>query len=138
MIDYSKLQSSLKHLELQYENYSTLDDALPILLKEGVKESVIQRFEVCFYTLWKCLKRYMIESLGLADLPSSPKPIFKIANENKLFASPLEDWLAYADARTNTSHDYSHKKAEDAIKVIASFIDDAIGIYQTMTGKTWE
>ncbi|NCC51127.1 MAG: nucleotidyltransferase [Spartobacteria bacterium] len=138
MIDYTKFKDSLKHLELQFENYKTLDESLPELMQEAVVESVIQRFEVCFDTLWKTLKRYMGEDLGLADLPNSPKPLLRIANENKLFAATLEDWIAYADARTNTSHDYSHEKAQETLGVIEPFIDDAIGLYQTMTGTTWE
>ena len=59
MIDYSKLKDSLTHLELQFNNYQTLDAGLPDLMREAVMESVIQRFEVCFDTLWKTLKRYL-------------------------------------------------------------------------------
>lgn len=137
MIDYSKVRDSLRQLEAQYKNYQTLDENLPPLMVEAVAESVIQRFEVCFDTLWKCLKRYMQEELGLANLPNSPKPLIRIANENNLFECPMEDWLAYADARTNTSHDYSLKKATETLNVAGSFIDDAIDLYQTMTGEKW-
>ena len=56
MIDYSNLQKALKHLEVQYANYKTLDPTQPPLIQEAVAESVIQRFETCYDALWKVLK----------------------------------------------------------------------------------
>jgi len=48
MIEYDKLQKSLRHLQLQFENYRTFDSSQPKLLQEAVAESVIQRFEICY------------------------------------------------------------------------------------------
>jgi nucleotidyltransferase substrate binding protein (TIGR01987 family) len=140
MIDYDKLQKSLKHLELQYANHKQAQSRpeLTDIDREAIAESVIQRFEICYDTLWKDLKRYLIEEIGLADVPNSPKPLLKLAGQNDLFASPVEQWLTYADARTSTAHDYSGEKAEEALALMGDFIDDAIGLYQTMTGTTWE
>ncbi len=140
MIDYEKLQKSLKHLELQFENYQRAQDRpeLTELDREAIAESVIQRFETCYDTLWKDLKRYLIEGLGLADVPNSPKPIIKLAGENDLLASRVEQWLKYADARTSSAHDYSGEKAAATRTIVADFMDDAIGLYQTLTGTTWE
>lgn len=140
MIDYDKLQKALKHLELQFQNYQMAQDRpeLSELDREGIAESVIQRFETCYDTLWKDLKRYLIEEIGLADVPNSPKPIIKLAGQNDLLASSIEKWLEYADARTDTAHDYSEEKAASTLAVVDAFIDDAIGLYQTMSGKTWE
>ncbi len=140
MIDYDKLQKSLKHLELQYANHKLARDRpeLADIDREAIAESVIQRFETCYDTLWKDLKRYLIEEFGLADVPNSPKPILKLAGENDLFASAVEQWLKYADARTSTAHDYSGEKAAEVLLIVGDFIDDAIGLYQTMTGTTWE
>lgn len=140
MIDYDKFTKLLKHLELQFDNHKTSDtrEDLNDLDREAIKESVIQRFEICYDSLWKHLKRYLIEELGIPEAPNSPKPMFRMAFENKLFVSPLELWLRYADARIDTSHDYSGKKAEECLALMKDFIDDAIGLHQTMTGKTWE
>ena len=101
MIDFSKFRSSLLRLEEQYEHHLTLSAADPHLVREGIAESVIQRFETCYDCLWKVLKRYLREELGVADLPNSPKPIFRIANESRLLPSHIERWLLYADARTD-------------------------------------
>lgn len=140
MIDYDKLQKSLKHLEQQFANYKLAQDRAELtdLDREAIAESVIQRFETCYDTLWKDLKRYLIEDSGLADVPDSPKKIIKLAGQNELFASPVEQWLKYADARTSTAHDYSGEKAAEVLLVVGDFIDDAIGLYQTMSGITWE
>lgn len=140
MIDYSKLEKSLKHLELQYENYtnSQFRTELSELDKEGIAESTIQRFETCYDTLWKTLKRYLVEELGIPEVPNSPKPILRLAFDNQLFASPIEQWLIYADTRINTAHDYDKQKADECLAVLNNFIDDAIGLYQTMTGQTWQ
>ncbi len=140
MIDYEKYRKSLKHLELQFENYQRLEDRqhLTELDREAISESVIQRFETCYDTLWKHLKRYLIEDLGLPEVPNSPKPLFRMAKENDLLRSPIELWLRYADARTSTAHDYSGEKAKDCLALMGNFVDDAIDLYQTLTGQTWE
>lgn len=137
MIDYDKFRMSLKRLEEQYENYRKLDDSLPKLTQEAIVESVIQRFETCYDCLWKVLKRYLIETLGLADTPNSPKPVFRLAHENDLFAVPLEQWLRYADTRVDTSHDYSGEKAQACLGIMDAFIEDAINLYGAMSGETW-
>lgn len=138
MIEYDKFQKALKHLEVQYENNRLLGSDEPELIKEGIAESVIQRFETCYDCMWKVLKRYLTEELGLPEIPNSPKPIFRIAGENGLFASSVDKWIEYADARIATSHDYSGEKAKQALDLMGGFIDDAIGLYQAMSGKTWE
>ena len=138
MIDYGNFQMSLKHLELQFENYQTLDKSLPDLMQEGIAESVIQRFETCFDSMWKTLRRYLQEELGLPDVPNSPRQIFRHASENNLLASPIQQWMEYVNARIGTTHDYSGEKAEHARELMSDFIDDAIGLYQTMSGNTWE
>ena len=138
MIDYGKFQMSLKRLEEQYEHYRHLDQSLPDYLREAMDESIIQRFEVCFDCAWKALKRHLAEDLAIADLPNSPKPILRLANENGLLDARVADWLTYADQRVDTSHDYSIEKAEACLDIAEDFIDDAIGLYQTMTGETWD
>lgn len=138
MIEYDKFQKALKHLEAQYENYRTLDEGLPEITQEAVVESVIQRFEVCWDCLWKVLKRYLEEEIGLPEVPNGPNPVLRRANENHLLARPIEGWLKYAKARIDTSHDYSGEKAQDAIGLMGDFIDDAIDLYQTLSGETWE
>ena len=80
----------------------------------------------------------MTEDLGLPDLPNSPKPLFRNAYENQLFRGPLEDWIQYSDSRIETSHDYDSVKAQHCLRIIDGYIEDAVGLYQTMTGESWD
>ena len=138
MIDYGKFVKSLKHLEAQLENYqnSAHRPELWDIDREAIAESVIQRFEICYDCLWKALKRYLNEYLGIPELPNSPKPLFRIAFENQLLPT-IEEWLIYADARTSTSHDYSDEKAQATIHTASVFAQNAAVLYQKMTGKPW-
>ena len=139
MIDQEKLKKALKHLELQYANYRHAQDRpeLTEIDREAIAESVIQRFETAYDTLWKDLKRHLIDALGLPDVPNSPKPILKLAGENDVLAAPVATWLAYADARTATAHDYSGEKAAETLLIVEAFIHDAIKLCQTITGESW-
>lgn len=138
MIDYSKFRSSLKRLEEQNRNYQQGNPLLSDLDREGIAESVIQRFETCYDCLWKVLKRYLVEGLGVADPPNSPKPVFRLAHENDLFTAEVGRWFRYADARVGTSHDYDGRKAQACLALVPHFIDDAVGLYQKMSGAPWK
>ena len=137
-IDYDTFRLSLERLREQFENRRAPHDGLPVLTREAIDESVIQRFETCYDGLWKVLKRHLVEGMGVADAPNSPKPIFRLADENGLLASPLERWLDYADRRTGTAHDYDGEKARECLEIVAGFIADATALYETMSGETWK
>lgn len=137
-IDYSNFKASLKNLETQHEHLLNLPDEFPTYVHEGMAESVIQRFETCYDSLWKVLRRHLVESLGLAEVPNSPRPVFKIASENNLLAAGAEQWDFYAQTRIDTSHDYDKVKAANAISIMRDFIGDAILLYRAMTGEPWE
>lgn len=137
MIQYDKFQKSLKHLENQYNNFVHIDEELPEITKEAIGESVIQRFEVCYDCMWKVLKRYLTEELGLPDVPNSPKPVFRLAMENDILPAPVESFIEYADARIGTAHDYSGEKEQEALKIMNRFISDAIKLYQIMNKEAW-
>jgi hypothetical protein len=79
-----------------------------------------------------------MEEIGLADVPNSPKPVWKLAGQNNLLAASVEQWLKYTDARNNSAHDYSGDKAAETLSQVGDFIEDAIGLYQTMTECAWE
>ena len=138
LIDYGNFRLSLKRLEEQYANYQSAEITRPRLDREGVAESVVRRFKACYDCLWKALRRYLIDRLGLPGVPNSPKPIFRLANQNDLFRSPVDQWLMYAQKRIDTSHDYDGEKAQACLEVMPNFIGDATDLYQTMSGDTWE
>lgn len=140
MINFDKFQESLHHLEAQFKNYTSLDERsdLSALDREAIAESVVHRFETCYDTLWKHRKRFLVEGLGLPEVPNSPKPVFRLAPENALLPSATEVWLGYADARTATAHDYSGKKAEQCLKIVDGFLVDARTLLNTLREKSPE
>ena len=133
MIDYSNFRLSLIRLEQQYRNHRKGNPLLSDLDREGISESVTRRFRICYDCLWKVLKRYLIQELGIADIPNSPKPIFRLAHENNLLAVPLAQWFQYANARIDMSHDCDGTKAQAYLVLMPDFIDDAAKLWQTMT-----
>lgn len=137
MIEYDKFQKSLKHLQQQYENYINLPTNIGVLMRDGIAESVVQRFETCWDCLWKVLRRYLIEEVGLADVPHGPNPVLRLAAENNLLTSPIERWIEYNSARVDTAHDYSGEKANHCLELMADFIKDAIVLYKTLSKKDW-
>ena len=137
-IDYGTLRTSLERLQEQHENHREPHADLPILMQEAIAESVIQRFEACYDCMWKVLRRYLVETLGVVDPPNSPKPVLRLAHQNHLLQAPVEQWLLYASSRNATSHDYDGEKAGACLNIMTDFIKDAINLYQTMSGETWE
>lgn len=137
-IDYSKFRLSLRRLAEQLDNHRNPPPGRTRLDAEGVAESVIQRFETCYDCLWKILKRHLILELGIADPPTSPTKLFRIAGANALFAVPVEQWMEYVRARTDTTHDYDGEKARQCLEIVPDFLQDAILLYQTMTGEPWD
>ena len=138
MTSYENFRKSLKNLEIQHENLKNLDAALPTLIKEGISESTIKRFEICYDVAWKSLKKHLREELAVPDVPDNPKAVFRHASENGLFSSPVDAWFGYAKARNETVHIYDGEMAKAVLSTIEHFTEDAIGLYQTLTGETWE
>lgn len=137
MIDYGTLRLSLQRLEEQSRNHRQGNPLLSELDREALAESVIQRFKTCYDCLWKVLKRYLREGLGIPDPPNSPKPVFRLAHENDLLAVPLKRWFRYVDPRSGTAHDYDGAKAQACLALVPDFIEDTIRLYQTMSGSLW-
>ncbi len=136
-IDYSKFTLSLRRLEEQHRHLAQDIEDQPDWILEGVQESVIQRFETCFDTSWKLLRRFLVQELGLVEVPNSPKPTLNLAAENQLLGGEVEDWMEYNNARNSTSHDYDGKKAEACLQIIPRFICDAIKLHERLTGVSW-
>lgn len=137
-IDYTNFRMTLRNLDDQHEHLLNLSPEYPYFVQEAMSESVIQRYEVCYDSLWKVLRRYLVEELGIADAPTAPKPIFRVADANHLLAAGCEQWFTYVQTRIDTTHDYDGEKAAQAIDMISRFIPDAIRLYEEMTGEIWK
>lgn len=135
--NYKKFKNSLSRLEKRYNEYLNEQNSLPEHLIEAMKESCIQRFEVCFDTSWKHLKKYMAEEQGIIDVANSPNAVFKQAFASKAIED-VELWIKFNKKRGDTTHDYSGDKADETFMIIDKFIKEAIKLYETMTDEIWK
>ena len=139
-IEYQKLEKVLARMQERHADYMDMGmrPELRESDKESIKESLIQRFETCYDTLWKYLKIHL-ENQGLPNIPNSPRGIFRVAYENSLIKN-LEEWIddenSYYQARRDTTHDYSEEKAENALKKITNFVEDAEELFQMLSEET--
>ena len=137
-IDYTNLRLSLKNLEKQFAHYQSMDDSFPQWIQEGIPESVIQRFEIHYDCLLKVLSKHLHEKIGVAEVPKGARPLFRLAGENDLLDCPVDQWFGYVEMRNRTTHAYSGEMIKNFLKSMDGFIEDAINLYQTMTGENWE
>ena len=130
-IDYEKFRKSLNRLKEQDSNYKLDKKKLSEIDREGIKESVIKRFEIAYDSLWKHLKTYLQNEEGLVDLPNAPNGIFRRACSSELIDQKMLDRLMnYNKIRGEAAHDYSQKKADKILSKTGDFIKDAEYIYQ--------
>ncbi|MCY3850823.1 MAG: HI0074 family nucleotidyltransferase substrate-binding subunit [Acidimicrobiaceae bacterium] len=136
-IDYSKFTQSLLRLEEQHHHLAHDTDELPEWVVDSIKESVIQRFETCYDSCWKLVRRYLIQNIRLPDVPNGPNPVLRLAAENFLLGGELSDWMTYSKARNDTSHDYSKEKADACLAIVDAFIPAAVKLHENLTGQSW-
>ena len=121
--NYEKLVKSLERLKEQYDNY-TNNRNRSVLDEEGVKESIIRRFEICNDTLWKHLKKYLIDKENLANIPNSPHGAFRTAYETKIIDEKMfEHLINYSSLRCMAIHDL--EKVKLSLNKIGDFIQCA-------------
>lgn len=92
---------------------------------EQLRDSLIQRFEFSFDSLWKYLKEYLRDDRKVElDYPS-PNKTFKTCYDQKVITKEeLEVLLDSTRDRNLTSHTYSEKLAEKISKrVISSYYE---------------
>ncbi|MCY4103306.1 MAG: nucleotidyltransferase substrate binding protein [bacterium] len=136
MIDLATLRSVLTNLEEQHNHLRQLESDTPRLTREGIRESVIQRFEICYDMAWKVLRRHLHVELRIPDIPNSPRPVFRIAAENHLVGGGGQRWQDYSSTRIQTTHMYSEEIVDSAIALIPTFLRDTADLIQRMEQGT--
>jgi len=127
MIDISSLEKAIEQLETSL-NYL----ASPLAQNDGgiakqFRAAAIQAFEFTYELSHKMLKRY------LEDTDPSPETIDELdfqglvrtGFERGLLLHSWNEWRAYRKARGTTSHSYDETSAEEVLKQIPEFLDEA-------------
>lgn len=131
----SKLDLAVEHLGRQIENDRTAGARAELsdLDREAIAESVVQRFEVAYDMAWKTMKQWMATELGIADLPNSPKGVFKRAGSAGVWTrEQVEQWMRFADLRVATAHDDSGAKAAETRRSAPEFYELARQLAEKM------
>ena len=136
MTRHEKFKMTLERLGEQYANCRDMDISLPAITREAVAESVIRRFNICYDCLWKTLRLHLTERFGVADVPNSPKPVFRLAFENDLFARSLEQWMVYADSRVGIMDDYEEQEVQQRLEIVGDFLRDAENLRRIIGKET--
>ena len=136
--DCENIRKTLANLEAQHDHLHNLPADSEQLTVEGIRESVIQRFEICYDVTWTTLRRYLVDELRLPEVPSSPKPVFRIAAQNRLLGDSAPRWQLYAKTRVETTHMYDEEKVVAALTLIPEFIADAAGLYSVLMQDRWD
>lgn len=130
--DYVTLRTVLANLEAQHEHLLGLDPATAFLTLEGISESVIQRFEICYDMAWKVLRKFLISELIIPEVPNSPKPVLRAAAENTLLGDAGQRRQDYSTTRTQTTYMYGIEFMTSAIQVMPAFIRDTANLVDRM------
>ena len=126
-----KTKELIERLEDQLYNFysSKRDTTLPLLnslTQDAIKESIRYRFEHCYDSIYRELVKYLTEVLGVPDVPTSEKPVFRLANENYLL--PVSDWFRHSALR----HETFLSSQLDLIPDLPKFIYDAKQLCEKM------
>lgn len=136
-VNYEKLRKSLAHLRKGHEAWLECPNR-PELLdsdREAFKESLTKRFDICFQMAWRHLQKHL-KNQGVVDVARNPKNLFRMGAENYLLED-AEQWFIYTDAHSEMIREYDEVKVNEAIGLIPDFIEDAIDLYEEMTGEEW-
>lgn len=119
------MQDKIKQLEKAFQNLKIVIDAYNEedegIIKDGLRDSIIQRFEFCSELSWKLMKKYLDENLMIEQY--SPRGVVKEAYKQKLIDDG-EVWLDILEDRNLTSHTYDENTA-NRIKdnIINNYVD---------------
>ena len=95
---------------------------------DGIRDSVIQRFEFTYSIALKTLRKYFIERAFVVDDVEhmSFNDMIRTANRLELLKSNLEIWTNYRNMRNLTSHTYNEEIALKVVSIIPAFYEEIL------------
>ena len=100
-----------------------------------IRDAVIQRFEYTYSLAIKMMNRYinLYSSDTISDMTFNE--IIRKANKLGLLKNDLEKWTEYRQKRNMTSRTYDERIANQVIKIIPEFKQDAEFLYNSLESK---
>lgn len=106
------INDKIEQLEKAFENLKIIINAYEKetdrIIKDGLRDSIIQRFEFVTELSWKLMKKYLDENLVLEVY--SPRSVIKESYKQDLIENG-ELWLDILEDRNLTSHTYDENTA---------------------------
>ncbi len=126
-IDTTFLRRCIGTLELAYGEIGGLKDRGE-LVYDIYRAACVKEFELVLEQSGKLLRKrlaaYFSNNRQADRLPF--KDLFRHAARHGLMdAEATERWLAYRDNRNDTAHDYGEDFAEQTLRLLPAFIEDA-------------
>jgi nucleotidyltransferase substrate binding protein (TIGR01987 family) len=91
-------------------------------LFEGMRDSMIQRFEYCVDIIWKIVKTYLESVEKIALTVNSPRAIVRESVKARIISEQEgEGFIAMIEARNKTSHAYHEVMADEIARKIPLF-----------------
>ena len=137
-LDYSSLQNAISQLEKSLEYaHSPIAQTDPGLF-EQLRNSVIQCFEFTYELSHKMLKRYLEETAANPEEidVGTFQNLVRTGNEKGLLRSGWDQWKAYRQARTDSSHTYDEDKAGAVYDIAPDFLQEARYLYQQLIDRS--
>lgn len=100
-----QLEKAFENLKIIIEAYEKEKDKI---IKDGLRDSIIQRFEFVTELSWELMKKYLDENLVLEVY--SPRSVIKESYKQDLIENG-ELWLDILEDRNLTSHTYDENTA---------------------------
>jgi len=124
-----KLHYKYENLLAAYQAFKRIIDKFELVRKgelhdedDIIRDSAIKRFEFTIDTLWKYLKRYLVDVKGRSMESSSPKPIFRECfNDGLITEEETVLAITMVDSRNMTSHTYKDEVANEIGKHLHNY-----------------
>lgn len=124
-----QLETAFQKLKIIIDAYNKEDEGI---IKDGLRDSIIQRFEFCSELSWKLMKKYLDENLMIEQY--SPRGVVKEAYKQKLIDDG-EVWLDILEDRNLTSHTYDENTAN---RIRDNIINNYVDIFEKFIKKIKE
>jgi nucleotidyltransferase substrate binding protein (TIGR01987 family) len=118
----------------QYKNAITnLEEVLKMDFDEIIRDSAIQRFEICYEIAWKAMKQTLL--FKGSDAGNSPRDIFKNAFKLSLIRDE-NIWLDILVKRNLSTHTYSEELANSLYQKLPEFLSEMKYTLQKIQSET--
>lgn len=126
MLDTSSFRKALDQLLMMLKAAPGFAQAKDETTDLIVRTAIIKGFEYSYEMATKTMKRF-VEELNLQKETQgemSFREILRAAFDFELIRD-VDSWFVYRDKRNSTSHAYADEIAEDILKILPDFLNDA-------------